>query len=221
MDSLTKKRRRRRIFAACFFVAIVVAVWVVFVVNINPVIRLVASSKVESQTYRAINNAVTTVVNGNVVYTDLVSVERNEQGDITMLQANSIRVNALARAAATMSQQNIARIGEQGIEIPVGTLSGIPLLSGKGFPVRLRLIPVGSVECQFVSEFGSAGVNQTRHKIYITITADVNIIIPGASSRVSTVTQMLITECILVGKVPDTYLNTSELDNAMDLVPEA
>lgn len=187
---------------------------------VNPVLITLASSKVESQAYRAINNAVATVVNGNIVYTDLVNVVRDNDGEITMLQTNSIRVNSLARTAATMSQQNIEKIGEQGIEVPIGTLSGIPLLSGKGFSLKLKVIPVGSVECRFLSEFAAAGINQTRHKIYITIHADVNVILPGSSTKVRTQAQILVTECVLIGKVPSTYLNTQQIDEAMDLIPQ-
>ena len=217
-DKKRKRRKRIAISLAVLFAVIGILIW--FSNRyVNPVLITLASSKVESQTYRAINNAVATVINGNVVYTDLVNVVKDQTGDIKMLQTNSIRVNSLARTAATMSQQNIERIGEQGIEVPIGTLSGVPLLSGKGFPLKIQVIPVGSVECSFLSEFRAAGINQTLHKIYIVVSASVDVIFPGSSQKVETKAQILVTECILIGKIPDTYLNTNQLDEAMDLIP--
>lgn len=214
----SKQRKRIAKILAVLF-AVLGAVAVFFKIYVDPVLVTVATAKVRSQTNRAINNAVTSAIGGNVVYTDLINVCKNDSGDIVMIQANSVRVNTLARSVAALSIQNIDRIGEQGIEIPLGTLSGIPLLSGKGAPVRLDFIPVGSVECDFLSEFKEAGINQTRHKIYVTVTASVVIVYPGVRKTVETAAQMLITECILIGKVPETYLHSASLDEMLNLVP--
>ena len=74
--------------------------------------------------------------------------------------------------------------------------------------------------CRFVSEFEQAGINQTRHKIYLDVMTEVDIIIPTAESTVNTITQVLVAESILIGNVPDTYLFFGTGNgNLLDLIP--
>lgn len=111
-------------------------------------------------------------------------------------------------------------MGEQDVKIPIGTLSGSPLLAGKGFKVTIRVLPLGSVKCQFVSEFETAGINQTRHKIYLDVVATISIVLPTSQSIVKTNTPVLVSESIIVGKVPDTYLSAGSIfGQDYDLTP--
>lgn len=92
-------------------------------------------------------------------------------------------------------------------------------LAGKGPDINLKVVPVGSVTAQLCSEFKAAGINQTNHRIYLKLSANVSIIVPGSNNVVNTVTEVMIIDSIIVGKIPDTYLNSTSTQDMMDLIP--
>lgn len=188
--------------------------------SVAPTIVAFAEARIRSLVTAAVNDAIFNVMSDGVSYGELITIEKGLDGDAVLLSANSVMINKLANDTAKMSEQFISSIGEQGIDIPLGTLTGTPLFSGKGPKVKILVEPVGSVICRFVSEFEQAGINQTRHKIYLDVMIEVDIIIPTAESTVNTITQVLVAESILIGNVPDTYLFFGTGNgNLLDLIP--
>ena len=61
--------------------------------------------------------------------------------------------------------------------------------------------------CDFVSYFQSAGINQTLHKIYIDVYADVSIVTPIDQPTIQVKAEVLVCENLIVGKILDSYLN--------------
>ena len=143
----------------------------------------------------------------------------NDAGDIVLISADPVAVNDLARSIALLAQTKILQSGEQGFDVPWGTLSGITFLSGKGGGVHFRAIPVGSASTHFASTFRSMGINQTLHRIFLNIDAQLSVVIPGVDVTVNTETEVLLAESVIVGKVPDTYLQSDKLDEMLNLVP--
>ncbi|MDD4291963.1 MAG: sporulation protein YunB [Clostridia bacterium] len=188
--------------------------------SVAPTVVALAQAKVRSLVTSSINNAVFCVMENGISYDELIVVSKADDGTISFISANSLLINKLANETAKTSELYISAIGEQNITIPLGTLTGTPLFAGLGPRIRIRVEPVGSVICNFISEFEQAGINQTRHKIYLDIVTNVDIIIPTTDTTISTTTQVLITECVLIGKVPETYLNAdSNPIDLMDLIP--
>ena len=124
----------------------------------------------------------------------------------TPISANSAVVNTLAHTTAILSQKKINEIQSFDVNIPLGTLSGIPLLSEKGPTVNVVVSPIGNVSCNFTSMFESAGINQTLHRIYINVQSKVDLIMPTSHVEVETTTPILVCESLIIGKVPDTFL---------------
>ena len=123
-----------------------------------------------------------------------------------MIYADSAKVNALARQMAIVSQSKINALTSFDVDIPLGTLSGLPLLSEKGPKVNIVVSPMGTVNCTFTSTFQAAGINQTLHRIYLNVESVVDLIIPGSHTQVSTSTPILLCESVIIGKVPQTFL---------------
>ncbi len=202
-------------------ILLLICALVIYLVNsVGPIIVSFSEAKIKSLTTAAVNSAIFEVMLDPLSYDNLVTIQKNDSGDITSISANSIIINKLARDMAQSTETYIKKMGEQDIKIPVGTLSGSPLLSGKGFDISIKVLPLGSVKCQFVSEFESAGINQTRHKIYLDVLASISIILPTAQTVVKINTPVLVSESIIVGRVPDTYLATGNIFGSdYDLTP--
>lgn len=211
VDKAAKLKRRRKIvqkivaiFTAMVIVALAIALWVYWK-SMTPTILDIAQVQVKAQTTQAVNEAVLSVLQG-VDYADFVTVEKNSQNEVVLITANSNSVNQLARNASIVTQGKINTLFQQAISIPLGTLSGIPLLSQLGPDVNIVIDPVGTVQCSFVSHFEAAGINQTLHRIYLNVSSTVDVIIPSSHQVVQIETPILVCETVIVGKVPDTFL---------------
>ena len=141
--------------------------------NLRPVLRGLASARVEAIAARAMNDAIMEIVAEESG--ELIRVYENDTR-VYLLQADGGKLNAAACANA--AQQMIVSLGDQGVTVPFGTVSGIPILAGKGPKLTLRFTPAGAVASTFSSEFTSAGINQTRHRINICLTASVRVVLP-------------------------------------------
>lgn len=204
-----------------FAVFLVVIIGIILYLNyvVNPVVIHMSETKVKSLTTKAIGGAIYEIVSQKDVYDDLITISKDNDGNITMIQANSIQINLLTRSLTRLATSNLEKIGENGIDIPIGTFSGMPILVGRGPNVNIKMIPIGSISSSFTSEFTNAGINQTNHRIYINISSKVSVVLPTANQTVETSTQVLVCENIIIGKIPDTYLNSTSLDEMMNLIP--
>lgn len=186
---------------------------------VNPVVISMSEAKARSLATKAVGGAVYEIISQGDIYSDLISVSKNNNGDVSMIQANSVQINLLTRKLTRLATSNLEQIGEQGIDIPIGTFSGMPILVGRGPSINIKMIPIGAISSSFKSEFTNAGINQTNHRIYVTIKSKVNVVLPTANQTVETSTQVLICENIIIGKIPETYLNSDSLDEMMNLIP--
>lgn len=201
------------------FLAVIIMVLIFFNAYVNPIIVVASEAKVQSLTSKALSSAVQTVLNNNNVYDDLIEITTNEQGEITLIQAKSVLINKLSKEISKTANQNLDLISSEGVKIPIGTLSGVAAFVGLGPEITFKVMSISTVKSTFESEFTSAGINQTNHRIYMNITTNVDVILPTATRVVTASTHLLICEAILVGKVPDAYLNSSSLDEMLNLVP--
>lgn len=209
------KRRRGRVFrnVTVFFIILAcssLALVINFNNNITPVIYNLSESKIKAMTITAINNAITLVINDGVDYSELIEIKRDGEGNISAFQARTSRINLLARQISTISMQNIERMGTNGISLPIGAFTGIPLFSGTGPEIRIKVLPVGAVDCSFKSEFSEAGINQTLHKLFLSLDSEMTMVLPYSEKVFKISSDILVSECILVGKVPEVYINFPE-----------
>lgn len=211
-------RQKCGMVIACLLVFIIgVILYLNYVVN--PVIIQMSEAKVRSLATKAVGSAIYEIVNQSDVYDDLIKITFDNDGKVRMIQTDAIAINFLNRSLTRLAQSNLEQIGNQGIDIPVGSFSGLPILVGRGPTVNIKLLPVGSISSSFSSEFTTAGINQTHHKIYVNLIANISIILPTANQVVQTSTQVLVCENIIIGEIPATYLQSSTLDEMLNLVP--
>lgn len=206
--------------ALTLFVAAFIFCTVYFRSNIVPTVMGSAVAEVRAMCTETINSAVTAVVGGGVEYDDLFSVVRDDAGNIEMVQANSPEINMVAREIAGLAQANLDALDLKEISIPIGTFTGLALLTGLGPDVTISVMPIGSALCDFVSYFTAAGINQTLHKIYIDVHAEISIITPLDEPTITVKAEVLVAENLIVGEVPEFYFGGSMLSGGyLDLTP--
>ena len=213
-------RRKRTLIAVLICIVLfLVSIMLFLSLHVNPIIIAMSEAKVKSYTVRAVNQAIQTVLGVGTIYDDLIEISHDIDGNITMIQTRSATINRLSKELTREAQVNMEQIGVDGFGIPIGTFTGMPILVGRGPDVNIRLMPIGSVYSNFISQFVTAGINQTNHRIYLNIETKVSLILPVVHKTISSVANIMICESIIIGKVPDTYLNSNNLDEMLNLVP--
>lgn len=167
----------------------------------------------------AVNNAASTVITEDISYNELFDIQKDNDGNIVLIQAKSIKINRIARDLALMTQKNLESVEENEIGVPIGTLSGVTMFIGMGPQIKIKIVPIGVANCDFVSEFVSAGINQTVHKIYIDIDVTIMVALPIADITVKNKSEILVCENMIIGKVPNTYLEMGRITEGINLVP--
>lgn len=185
---------------------------------VYPVIIGYAEAKVDNMIIAAVNKALFGVLNDTVTYSDLITVHKDGDGNIIMLEANTLKINSIANMTARATEVELEQIEDQILEFPLGSLLNSPFLTGYGPIVSVKILSDGSVYCRFKSEFESAGINQTRHKIFIEVCASMEVILPQTNEVIDSIIEIYIAEAVLVGKVPNTYLGFGD-SNYIDFVP--
>lgn len=214
-----KRMRRKLIIFLAVLLLIFIGVMLYLNYVVNPVIISTSSAKVRSLSQRAVENAVRQVIHDNVMYDTLIMITRDNNGKIVTISSNSATINMLALELTDKAQIALSQMGATGIDIPIGSFSGMPIFTGRGPAVNIKMLPIGTIYCKFESTFTEAGINQTNHRIYLKVFSSVSVILPTANQVVKTETQLLISESIIVGEIPETYLHSASLDEMMNLIP--
>lgn len=205
-----KKRRvkaPKRLFAFFLVFIIVVSVCLFYKFVVSEKIFKICVDYARSYCTMSVNESVLLNLSDGVQYSDLISIEKNNNGDIIMMSANSYKVNLLSRKIVEKTQEELDKKLKEGIPVPILAFLGIDMISGYGKTIKHKSLFVSTVQCGFNSEFQSVGINQTLHSIYVTITTTVKMQTGFIERFEEIVTPVLISETVLVGAVPEIYLN--------------
>jgi sporulation protein YunB len=174
---------------------------------ITPTVIAVANAEMRSKSMEIINTAILEEYSKQFKYEDVINVEKDREGNITLLKADTLKMNKIANDVALNSQKELKKLGSHGIKVPIGYIFQNNILASIGPSVAVNMEPIGYIETRYQSEFESAGINQTRHKIYVQVYAKLKIIIPMKNDDIEVKSEVPIAETIIIGKVPDTSIN--------------
>ena len=136
----------------------------------------------------------------------LVELSKDTNGNVTAVTTNVSAVNMLA---ARVLERSVARTAQDTVtvDIPLGNLAGSTLLAGKGPGIPVELIMLSSSTAGFRSELTAAGINQTRHQILLDLRVAVSVLMPWRTVGTEVDTEILVSETVIVGAVPESYMN--------------
>lgn len=174
--------------------------------RLRPMIKNVAANRAQMISTNAINEAVLKEIdNSGLQYNDFVKIERSETGKVLALTTDSGLINRLKARISIAIQDRLCKSEINKIGVPLGTLLGAEFCSGMGPFIPLNISISGSVVTEFESKFCEAGINQTKHQIYLNIHTKISAFVPGYPTTADVDTNMNIAETIIVGEVPNMY----------------
>lgn len=177
----------------------------------NDRVQPILITAAQANTKNAVNRIVTEAVGKALAeealgYRDMITLEKDNAGQITALTSNTLAMNRLRAEILGDILEQVDSLDSHTLGIPLGELTGLTVLSGRGPSLPVRIRSVGAANAEFRNVFTSAGVNQTYHQVMLEVSVEATLLIPGGTTQTTVVTQVCIAETVLVGEVPQTYL---------------
>lgn len=215
-----KKAGKRGGWRILVLVALVLAaLWISFEQNLSQTVLDMAYARAYSIAVETVNRAVQKVIEEGVGYDELITTQLDAQGRVTMLRANTMRMNEIATKTALIAEEELNSIENQTVSVPLGAAMGVRFLAGFGPRLSVQILPIGAVSTSFETQFESAGINQTRHKIFLSLRTTVSLIVPTGSQKVDVKSSIPIAESIIVGEVPESFVDVTDQEDMLNLVP--
>ena len=191
---------------------IIVALLTVFflIKTITPVFNNLCQSEAKATAMKIVNDTIDDVME-NYTYTDLVVINKDNDGKINSIHADTATLNKIVSNIATNIQKNIDSQENRDIYIRLGTFTGITLLSGRGPKVPIRISSIGNIDTNIKSEFESAGINQTIHRITLETKCEIQILTPFNTIVSSVEDKVILAENIVIGEIPESYFDIGNL----------
>ena len=215
-----KSLKRKQKIAKIFIIMVIAFSTVKIVLDaISPIFEALCEDKAKSIATIISNNEATNVMKDHT-YDELFTIEKDNDGNITMIKSNVIQINEIISDVAVKIQNSINERGKENIKITIGSFTGSKLLSGRGPGIPIKISSIGNVETDLRSEFSAQGINQTLHRVYLQVDCEVSILTPYNTISEKISNQVLLIENVIVGKIPSTYYNLEGIDssNALDII---
>ena len=156
---------------------------------------------------KTVNDSINEVIGKGVYGFDyFITLEKDGEGNVTAISSDMTHINTLS----TEILNSVIKSTDNGIikiNIPAGNLSGLNLLLNKGPDIQVDIIMLTSSRVDFRNEMVSCGINQAKYQLVLEVTVDIDILVPWGTESATTVTEVIVADTVIVGKVPNTYLN--------------
>ena len=217
LPKLKKNNKKENLkLALLAFIIIAFILVITYIYTSYPIFVATCKTKANSVATNIVNDEVNKVMS-LYNYEDLVSVEKDDSGKISLISAKIVPINNIVAEIVRNIQKNIDSKSTEKIYVNLGKISGFTILSGIGPTFTIELERAGSIEAKINSEFENVGINQTLHKISLTLDCNVNLLTPIKVIDDTVTTKILLTETVIVGEVPEAYYNLDNLgfENAL------
>ena len=193
------------------FLLILIASAIALDMRLRPIIKTIMEDKAKSVAITAIDSAVSKELgNQNFKYSDIVHIERGEEGKLLGITTNIQKINCLKSNISNAISEELRKTEMRKVKIPLGAILGTELFSGAGPIINVKIFLTGNVSTDFGSELSEAGINQTKHLISLNTDVNVAAIMPGYPVETNVKTNLTIAETVIVGEVPRVYAATEQ-----------
>lgn len=205
-NRVSKKEKNTKVFSVIFI--IIVAIFTFYTIRkaINPIIDELCIDKAKNIATK-ISNEEATVVMDKYCYDDLITIIRDNDGNIKILKTNTKNINQIMSDIPVSMLDKFKQSKNANISLHLGSILGTKIFSATGPKINIRIANVGNVDTKLKSEFISQGINQTLHRIYLELNCEVTILTPYDTIKQKIDNQVLIAESVIVGDVPYSYYN--------------
>lgn len=138
-------------------------------------------------------------------YASLVQLDYDAERHVTALRTDVAAIGRIKSRLVNALYDRLDEFEQTDIEVPLGSVLAPRFFSGRGPVLRFGLAGLTQMEAEFVSSFSAAGINQTRHCIFIEVHAGFRILTPLGGEDREVVSAFPVTDTVIVGTVPERY----------------
>lgn len=206
-----KKRSRR--LKIIFVITLMIVCLCLLEKAISPIVGGIADAKVRSLITESVNKVVKQQFADNPQYQDypdLMTIERNSDGNVELMLPNTVLINQVV-AEMTLAINDQLSTVNQTLYIPAGSITKSKLFAALGPQIPIKTTYLGYVNVKITDDFVAAGINQTRHQLWMNISSEILVSVPFIKDKIVVETTVLLSEGIIVGPVPDTYVEIGDI----------
>ena len=204
------RRKRRSRLPLLFFAAALLAALLVGTYQLKSLSTQIAVSDAADMVTATVNKVVCDLIDPDAYDLEyFVHFERDGNGNVTAISGNMAHINELSSEILNMVIES-TDTDPMIVKIPLGSLLGSNLLMGKGPDVSVEISMLTSSRVDFKSKVEACGINQTNYRLYLEVVIDVDVLIPWGTESATVLTEVLVADTVIVGKVPETYFNVEK-----------
>ena len=175
---------------------------------LRPQLVALAEAQLKNHLIQAANRSLTqTLAEESISYSDMVKLQATE--GVSTLVTDTSALNRLRSIVLDDVVGQLETLDNHSLSVPLGALTGIDLLSAIGPKLPVRIVSAASADGHYRNDFIDAGINQTLHRIMLDISIDAKLLLPGGVVKLTVTAPICVSETIIIGQVPQTYLNWS------------
>lgn len=211
------KYYRKKKLPSKLFILIIVAILIIFNLGIYffnkivfPSVLKISETMIKSKTIEKISETSIELFNDEFNYDEMIIINRDNEGNINLIQANTMKLNYLASKLSVECNKTLQSMGEVEMKVPLGWISKNSAFYRLGPKINVKIEPIGNMNVTYESKFESAGINQTRHTIYLKVESKIRIAVPFQNKEIDVLCEIPVSETIIVGKIPSTAIDFSK-----------
>lgn len=217
MQYYTRRKNHKYIsvIISIIFIIVIFDILIVFFdKRVMPQVTEIATIMAKTQTLNIINEKSVTILSQDFKYDEMVKIEKDSQGNIILMQADTAKLNYIASKLSTECNAELSDMKNSAIKVPLGWMSDSSAFYSLGPKITVQIEPIGNIVTSYESKFESAGINQTRHKIYLNVDAKIKLKLPLKDQDTEVTTQIPVSDTIIVGKIPNATLGLPTNDQS-------
>ena len=215
MEYYTRRKNKKYLPLLIFIIVIIILLntaLVFFDKRVMPSVIEISEIMAKTQTLNIINEASMNILNKEFKYNEMINIEKDNNGKIILIQSDTGKLNYIASKISSECNKSLTDMSNNKIKVPLGWITEKSLFYNLGPDISIEVEPIGNVVVTYESKFESAGINQTRHKIYLNVNGKVRIKLPIKSEEIDVSTQIPVCDTIIVGEVPDMTMYQKQIE---------
>lgn len=205
-------RRKKRKYIPFIIISIIIIIIfnsiAMFLDNkVMPSLDRVSEVTIKTRVLNIINTNSIKLFADEFNYNEMIKIEKDNDGNITLIQADTVKLNYLASKLSIQCNDELQKLEDVKIKVPLGWFTENSIYYNIGPKIAIRVEDIGNINANYESEFESAGINQTRHRIYLNVESKVRIILPFKTNEIEISTKVPVSDTIIVGKIPETAID--------------
>ncbi len=208
---IRKKRKNviKMLFLKCIvllFLIITITLSVLMIIDkkITPYALLLADNYIKGELNYKISETITEIiVKYDVKTDDLYRVIYDSDNNVKSIETNTILINKICAEIAKKLSVSLLTSDIQVIEVPLGTILNIELLSNYGPKYKIVVKPVGIVDVEYETSFESVGLNQSNYRLDLIIDSKIQLANPFREETIDVVREVTLINNVINGEVPN------------------